>query len=250
MSEADKTVLIQTCFRTLKNFSMEKKITNLSRIERKKIETRKRLLRAGYNAMTIAGVEGVSVAKLTTAADIGFGTFYNYFRNIDELASHILACVIDDLGRRNDHATEYLKKSNPAAVQAISIRLTMHEMLNDEIWKWWLRQPEKLAEQMLVSFRPFAVRDLRLGIEAGRYDIHEGEVEAVWSQQVWMLVGGVITMLGRSSSNLDEKRLIEIIMRAMGCSSAMANELSQMDLPKIAEPDVDYSIEYSEPVMG
>ncbi len=196
--------------------------------------------------MTVAGVEGVSVAKLTASADIGFGTFYNYFRNIDELVSRVLACVIDDLGRRNDHATENLKKSNPAAVQAISIRLTMHEMLNDEIWKWWLKQPEKLADQMLISFRPFGVRDLRLGIDAGRYAIHEREVEAVWNQQVWMLVGGVITMLGRSSPTLDEKCLITIIMRAMGCSPAMANELSQMDLPKVARPDVDFSIEYSE----
>ncbi len=58
------------------------------------------------------------------AADVGFGTFYNYFDSKDDIAARVLDCVIDDLGKRNDEATSNIKDGNPAAVQAISIRLT------------------------------------------------------------------------------------------------------------------------------
>jgi AcrR family transcriptional regulator len=118
-----------------------KKSTNKlgsSRRERKKLENRMRLLRSAYEAMCSNKIDSIPITHLTDAADIGFGTFYNYFDNMDDLISQVLTCVVNDLGRRNDIATFSLKSSNPAAVQAISIRFTIREMLSDPMWKWWL----------------------------------------------------------------------------------------------------------------
>jgi len=221
---------------------MGKEPQKVTRTERKKAEIRLRLLRVAYKVMSKNNMDDISIAKLAEAADIGFGTFYNYFESIDDLSSQVMACVINDLGRRNDLATVELKSTNPVAVQAISIRLTMREMLTDLMWKWWLNQPELLAEHMRQNFHSYGVRDLKIGIESGRYAISEDEVEAVWSQQMWMLVGGIKTILNQTTDDMDEKHLITIIMRAMGTSPERAIELAEMDLPPFPKPDVDFSI--------
>ena len=55
-----------------------------------------------YELMGQAGVDGTSIAEITDHADLGFGTFYNYFKSKDYIAINVLDAVIDDLGRRND----------------------------------------------------------------------------------------------------------------------------------------------------
>ena len=215
----------------------------LSRRERKKSDNRKRLLQSAYRIMSRSRIESVSVANLTDDADVGFGTFYNYFENMDDVASQVLACVITDLARRNDLATLSLKASNPAAVQAISIRFTIREMLHDPMWKWWLKKPKLLVEQINFCLNPFGVRDLKLGVAAGQYNVSESDVEIILGQITWMLVGGVIDILENKTEGLDELKLIKIIMRAMGVSHDYANELAEMECPSLSKPDIDFSVQ-------
>ena len=223
------------------HITMSKSNQTLTRRERKKAENRRRLLQCAHEAMSGADAESVSIANITDAADIGFGTFYNYFENMDDLAAQVLTCVVNDLGRRNDIATVSLKASNPAAVQAISIRFTIREMLSDAMWKWWLKRPKQLVAQMNFYLNPFGVRDLKLGIAAGQYKISETDVEIILGQITWMLVGGVIDILENKTDGLDEAKLIKIIMRAMGVSHDHAKELAEMELPSSSKPNIDFS---------
>jgi AcrR family transcriptional regulator len=191
--------------------------------------------------MSRGGIESVSIAKLTDDADVGFGTFYNYFENIDDVASQVLFVVVNDLGRRIDITTASLEVSNPAAIQALSIRFTIREMLTNPMWKWWLKKPELLVEQINVCLSPFGVRDLKLGIAAGQYNVLELDANIILGQATWMLVGGVIDILENKIDGLDELKLIKIIMRAMGVSGGYENELVQMGAPTLLKPNIDFS---------
>lgn len=223
----------------LKNSELAEKA--LSRTERKKARTRTRLIEAAYAIMSAKGIDDATIQEITDRADVGFGTFYNYFETKDDIAAQVLDCVIDDLGRRNDEATQDLKGGSPAAVQAISIRITMREMLINPMWKWWLKRPELLAERLRKDFYRYGMRDLKIAVAAGRYDIAADELDTVWSQQMWMLTGGVRDMLDNGVKGLDEKGLIRIIMRAMGLPAARAKELADLDVPEVRLPDIDFS---------
>lgn len=216
-------------------------VKKMTRTERKKAETRQRIMQAAYEIMSENGIDTTSIAHIANVADIGFGTFYNYFEDKNDLASQVLDCVITDLGRRNDCATENLKKVEPEAVQAISIRLTMREMLTNVMWHWWMRQPDLLVERMRLSFHPFGVRDLKIGIAAGRYNVQESDVETIWSQQMWMIVGGINSMLNHQIDGLNEKKLICTIMRAMGVMPERVQKLAEMELPTLPESEIDFS---------
>lgn len=212
-----------------------------SRTERKKKRTRTNLLEAAYALMSAKGVDATTIAEIADTADVAFGTFYNYFKTKDEIAVCVIDCVIKDLGRRNDEATKGLKESNTAAVQALSIRITIQEMLANPMWKWWLKRPEFLVERLIVNFYDYGTRDLRLAIQAGRYEIDEQDVDAMWSQQMWMMVGGVKSLLDGQTQGLNEKNLIESIMRAMGLPAARAREIAILPLPQISPEHVEFS---------
>lgn len=190
--------------------------------------------------MSTRGVDATTIAEIADQADVAFGTFYNYFKTKDEIAARVIDCVIKDLGQRNDGATRKLKEANPAAVQAISIRITIQEMLTNPMWKWWLKRPEFLVERMIINFYDYGTRDLKLAIEANRYDIKKTDVDAVWSQQMWMLVGGVKSLLDGQTAGLTEKNLIEAIMRAMGLPASRARELATLPLPKISPANIEF----------
>ena len=51
----------------------------LSRGARRKSETRRRLLAAARGVFAREGLEAATIAQITQAADVGFGTFYLHF---------------------------------------------------------------------------------------------------------------------------------------------------------------------------
>ncbi|MFC1664861.1 TetR/AcrR family transcriptional regulator [Pseudomonadota bacterium] len=212
-----------------------------NRSTRRKLRTRDQLIRAAHQLMSTKGVDETTINEITELADLGFGTFYNYFSSKDGLAAQVLDCVIDDLGKRNDLATSTIKPKDPDAVQAISIRLTMREMMTNPMWRWWFNRPDLLVSRMHHQFYKYGVRDLKISIESSRYDISIDDVDAVWSQQMWMLVGGIKEMLDDLNSTMTETRLIETIMRAMGVPSARARELSKQKLPVLPKANIDFA---------
>ena len=213
----------------------------VSRRERKKRQNRVRLLQCAYEAMGNEKGGKLSIAYITDAADIGFGTFYNYFDSMEDLASQVLTYVVNDVGRRNDLATISLKTADPAAVQAMSIRLLIREMLSEPMWRWWLNRPQVLVERMTLFLRPFGIRDFKLGVDADQYKVEEKDAEIVLGQITWMIIGGVIDIREKRSVGLDEAKLIEIIMRAMGVPHNNARRLAEMELPAITKANLDFS---------
>jgi AcrR family transcriptional regulator len=69
-----------------------------SRRERKKSETRHRLLDAAWRLFQEQGYDHTTVAQITEAADVGKGTFFNYFGTKDEIVDQIALWRIELLG--------------------------------------------------------------------------------------------------------------------------------------------------------
>jgi AcrR family transcriptional regulator len=78
----------------------------VSRAERRKAETRARLLTAAAEVIAEAGVDGATISAVTARADVGLGTFYLHFVDKDDVVRAVgealLARVADaaDQGAR------------------------------------------------------------------------------------------------------------------------------------------------------
>ena len=62
------------------------------RVDRRRRRNREALLRAARRLMAERGFEGTTIADITEAADLGFGTFYLYFQSKED----VLRAVLDE----------------------------------------------------------------------------------------------------------------------------------------------------------
>ena len=102
------------------------------RRERRRTETRERLFRAALRVFVEKGFSETTVEDITNAADVGKGTFFNYFPSKD----HILIAFGDmQLGKLREQVGEARrsKESMPQILRQLSLRMTEEPGRNPEI---------------------------------------------------------------------------------------------------------------------
>lgn len=140
-----------------------------NRSERRKRRTRQALLDAGQQVMAEKGVDAATMLEIAARADVGTGTAYNYFASKDDLAVSVLEQVMERLARRIEAATSGF--ADPAQVYAFGVRTVINEATTDRRWRWLLRRSEVIADAMFRVMGPYAVRDIRIAAEAGRFRV-------------------------------------------------------------------------------
>jgi len=75
-------------------------VPRLSRRERRKIATREALLTAAQDVIAVKGVYLAVIEEITERADVAKGSFYQYFRNRDELLDVLLTRRLNELRTR------------------------------------------------------------------------------------------------------------------------------------------------------
>ena len=93
------------------------------RRQRRSAETRERLSRAALNLFAEKGFGETTVEDITNAADVGKGTFFNYFPSKD----HLLVAFTDMQLAKLQGAVESMRQSHepmPAFLHALSLRMT------------------------------------------------------------------------------------------------------------------------------
>lgn len=87
----------------------------VSRRERKKEETKERILRASFDLFRKHGVEATTVDQICEAADVAKGTFFNYFPRKEEVFGYLGELWVAEAERR---VAESLEKGPPTWEQA------------------------------------------------------------------------------------------------------------------------------------
>ena len=87
----------------------------VSRRERKKEETKERIIQAAFQLFRKHGVEGTTVEEICDCADVAKGTFFNYFPRKEELFGYLGEVWVGEAERR---LAEALKQGPPTWEQA------------------------------------------------------------------------------------------------------------------------------------
>ena len=156
-----------------------------TRVDRRKRRNREALIQAGYEVMAQKGIDAATMSEIAELADVGAGTVYNYFASKDELAMSVMEQVMDRLAQRIEAVTNSF--SDPAQVYAFGIRNVMKAAISDQRWRWLLRRSEVIAGAMYRVMGPYAIRDIRNAVAAGRYRVEDAEL--AWRQATHAIVG-------------------------------------------------------------
>ena len=216
--------------------------TRPTRTEARQRLTRLRLREVAYELMSTQGVDATTIQQITDAADIGFGTFYNYAPSKEALAEEVLDCIIHNLGERNDLVTRQLRETDPVRIVANSVRVVMREMIANPVFRWSLDRLDVVVERMRVGFGPFGLRDIDSAVAAGRYALIAGEPTFAWSQLVWLMAAAGHDIVRGVHPPTYERSAAEAILRIMGVDHAAAHEACARELP--AAPDLPIDLAF------
>ncbi|MEM9036894.1 MAG: TetR/AcrR family transcriptional regulator [Actinomycetota bacterium] len=193
----------------------------LSRGHKKRAKTRRRLIDAAVDVIASVG-EGFSLGDVSAAAGVSHGTFYNYFRDREEL---IAAIVPEVLGSFAAEGAEAVVDDDPAVrfagVSALALRRAAVEP--DAV-----RVVVRLAaaQQALLDGAPVRhlIEDLDAGFAAGRF------ISGADAATVDLVVG---TLLAASRRIVDggvdddyPAQVLDRLLRALGVPAPEAADLT------------------------
>lgn len=180
-----------------------------TRSERRKRRVRQALIEAGYQVMSRKGIDAATMSEIAEVADVGAGTAYNYFSSKDEFAISVLEYVMERLAWRIDAVTDTF--DDPGQVYAFGIRNVMKAATTDPCWRPLLARSEVMAGAMYRVMGPYAIRDLRNAVAAGRYKVENPEL--AWRLATHAIVGFSLAV---SEQGLAPEMIDEAIVDLLG----------------------------------
>jgi len=212
-------------------------MTETNRLARKRERTRAALLQAARELVYERGHFKISIQDITERADVGLGTFYNYF----ESKQAVFEAVLDEIRERFNHRLDTIRQplKDPALIVAVTLKYCFQQAQDNEEWNTFLTYSGLVGDYVLHQDDEQCLKDIRRGVNAGRF-----KVEDVYFAQ--SLVLGMVRhvnneiargRLGRQSME-DATRYI---LRMLGLPDLVAKALVQTPLPT---PATDGPIRY------
>ena len=188
------------------------------RVARRQRRNRDALIAAARDIMTDKGVEAATMLEIAERADVGAGTVYNYFKSKDELAIAVLETLMHHLALRIEEVTDTFE--DPAQVYAFGIRTVLDTATSDVRWAQMLNRSEVIADAMFRVMGPFAIRDLRLASQAGRFEVSNAEL--VWRLTTHALIGASLAITtGQVPASASDQIIVRLLcMTGIGANAA------------------------------
>lgn len=203
-----------------------------SRVLRRKQRTRAALIGAAQGFIA-DGKLNVAVLDITQAADVGMGSFYNYFDNKEELFAAAVAEALDAHGALLDALTADI--DDPAEAFGCRFRLT---------GRLFRRRPQEskilLANgvALLTSDRglaPRALRDIEAAASAGRFTVEDPHLALAMAGGAIMGLGALLAVDPDRDDAHAADSVTADVLRLFGMSAAEAADVCARPLPNLDE---------------
>ena len=145
--------------------------TPVSRRERRKAETRRRLIDAAAEVIAAVGVDAATISAITEAADVGLGTFYLYFPDRDSLAAAVGEELLLRIAEAATEAAEHTDSTDPltrhrAGTRAICRVAEDQARLLHALYRW---HPQGAGSALRDVFIARMRDNLELAMKAGSF---------------------------------------------------------------------------------
>jgi AcrR family transcriptional regulator len=210
-------------------------VQSLSRAEQRAAENRKRLLHGALKAFVEHGVQHATIAQITEAAGLGFGTFYNYFESKEMAVEAIKETYINRFVARLQAMKADL--DDPAERIAAAVRHAMRKAMEEPLWVSFHLQSALLTnaneDPMVLDF----VQDFMAGHTSGRFVANGNpgvKVAAALGISIGVYYGIINGVL--DGEDLPSETATTVLL-ALGLSTEEAQELASRPLPDLPEQD-------------
>ena len=198
--------------------------------------TRRRIHDAAQRAFAEKGL-AAQIDDIVRVAGVSRGTFYNYYRTVDQLFSAVAAELAEDLGHRI--YAQGVGIADPAQRIANGIRHFCRHAHANRDWGHFLANFGLSTETLLGAIRDTALRDLSEGIASGRFRVRPDQAEIAMTVISGAVLGAFrLVLAGIETPGRVGETTAEMAMRALGVDDEEASALSRTALPPLSNATV------------
>lgn len=206
------------------------KPTAVNRNSRSRERTRKKLIEAAYHVMSRVGVEAATINEITEEADVGFGSFYNYFNSKDDIVRATFLKEAYQLSAYFDSVN--IGIDDPSVRLIRNIRRILLRAGSDRVWGCFIVHTEFALHDFQTAFWKGHMRNLKEGLQKGIYNFRAAP-ETVGN----VLFGAGVSVIraildGRAGPSV-ETEFAELVMTMLGIPRERSTLLAQESLPEI-----------------
>jgi AcrR family transcriptional regulator len=202
-------------------------------LHRKKERTRCALLSAARMLFYEGSDEDkISIQHITDRANVGLGTFYNYF----ESKQVFFEAVLDEIRASfNERLTELrVPLKDPATIVAVTLRYCFQQAQDNDEWLNFLSYSGISGEHFLHQDDDQCLADIKWGAESGRFQVDDVHFTC---SLVMGMVRHVTSEIFKGNLNRDAmSETTRHVLRMLGIPDLVAKALTQVPLPPVAAP--------------
>lgn len=173
-----------------------------NRMDRRRAETRKKLLNATLQLVIEKGIEKTTLDGITEAADLGRRTFYYHFEGKDECIQAAAAAVYQ---RHGESVDQLGVSEDPATIVALSVHIVLNGVLSEPITQCLLDRPRLLGGAFVDALGDFVQRDIAAGVESGVFQ-PAIKADMLNPMIMWSIVGMIIESYDKVEQRPDTLR--------------------------------------------
>lgn len=196
-----------------------------TRMTRKRLETREKLLSATLKLVIKKGVTKTTMDDITELADLGRRTLYYHFSSKEECIVAAVAKVYIKHAQRLDEKSN--QQTDIALDIGIKITTIIHCLVNEKVTKRLVEHPRLMMLAITTAFSQFGEQDVNLGINSGRFEqtIKRPQLNSIIK---WSLVG-LIVDYSASADDIDlaAGEFVTMYLMLFGLSSADAKAIAE-----------------------
>jgi AcrR family transcriptional regulator len=165
----------------------ENQPATMTRGERRRELTRRRLLDAGKLLIAQRGVSGLRIQDITEHADVALGSFYNHFATKEDLVAQVVTQSLDELATTTLDTVP--DNADPAEVVAVSC-IRVIRLAYDE--PDFARLVVNLANADVLfgaAIQPYAREVIERGVASGRFVVADLDVTLT------AVIGGALALI-------------------------------------------------------
>jgi AcrR family transcriptional regulator len=196
---------------------------------RRREATRSKLIDAAKALFARQGVDNTRIQEITEEADVGFGSFYNHFESKEAIAEAVLVEAVFSQGAEIDALTSQLE--DPAEIISAAHRTFVRRAISDPDWGWLLVRLNVSHNAVLAALEPYARRDLRAAVKAGRVRVANEQIALLAAAGALLAV--MRAVLEGQAPNRADIHHAEGVLRMFGLAPDEAAEVARRPLPAV-----------------
>lgn len=201
-----------------------------SRSERRREDTRRKLMRAAYEIIADRGLEGLVIQEITQFADVGYGTFYNHFPSKDAIVDAVTRSALMRILEISDRLAEIMP--DPVEAFGIDLRMALHGTRADNLWGWFLiRSILSRGQTLRLGVSDSMKQSIEEGVASGHFRCDDIEMTRHMIDGLILL--GTINLVSTTMPDDYEGRLVTTALKSLGVAPAKIQSVLARPHPEL-----------------